>query len=47
MNHHFTTIEKAREYALAGHATLTISSLRTGARFTYKVKLATNKLKEK
>jgi hypothetical protein len=43
MSHHFTTIEAAREFALAGNATLTISSLRTGARFTYKVRQAKDK----
>jgi hypothetical protein len=38
--HHFSTIESARAFALAGNATLTISSLKTGVRFTYKVRQA-------
>ena len=40
MSQHFQSIETARTFALAGNATLTISSLKTGARFTYRVKQA-------
>jgi Family of unknown function (DUF6011) len=36
----FTSIETARAFALAGNAILTISSLRTGAHYTYRVKQA-------
>lgn len=39
----FTSIESAREFALAGNAILTISSLKTGNRFTYRVRQATDK----
>lgn len=42
-SHHFTSIESARAFALAGNATLTISSLKTGVRFTYKVRAAKDK----
>lgn len=38
MHHNFTSPEHAREYTFAGNATLTLSSERTGARYTFKVK---------
>lgn len=33
-----TTMEDVREYAFAGNATMTLVSVRTGARFTYRVR---------
>jgi Family of unknown function (DUF6011) len=40
--HHFTSIDDARAFALAGNAILTLQSLRTGTHYTYRVKQATN-----
>lgn len=34
----FGTAEAARTFALAGNATITVESLKTGARFTYRVR---------
>jgi uncharacterized protein DUF6011 len=39
----FQTIEEAKAFTLAGNATITLESLRTGAHFTYKVRQATDK----
>jgi len=39
-SHQFSTIKDACDYALAGNATLTLESLKTGAHFTFKVRLA-------
>lgn len=39
----FTSAGDARAYALAGHATLTMSSLKTGARYTFKISRARNR----
>jgi hypothetical protein len=36
----FTTAADAKTYALAGHATLTLTSQRTGARYTFKINQA-------
>jgi len=33
----FTSAADAKEYTLAGHATITLSSQRTGARYTFRV----------
>jgi Family of unknown function (DUF6011) len=41
--HRFNSIEEAKAYALAGNATMTLESLKSGAHFTYKVKQATDK----
>jgi hypothetical protein len=38
MQHHFTSLRDARTFALAGNATITLSSLRSGAHFTFKVR---------
>lgn len=38
--HNFETLQAAKAYALAGNATITLESRRTGAHFTYKVKQA-------
>lgn len=39
----FTSPDDARAYALAGHATLTMSSLKTGARYTFRISRAKNR----
>jgi hypothetical protein len=36
-DHHFTSIEDARQFALAGNAIITLQSLRSGLHFTYKI----------
>ena len=36
----FTIPTDAKTYALAGHATITLTSQRTGARYTYKINQA-------
>jgi hypothetical protein len=38
--HRFTSLADARAYALAGNATLTLQSLKSGTHFTYKVRAA-------
>lgn len=38
-----TTVDAIREFALAGNAVLTIRSLETGTRFTYKIRKAESK----
>lgn len=38
--HRFADLETARAYTLAGNATITLQSLRTGAHYTYRVKQA-------
>ena len=38
--HHFASIEDAKQFALAGNATLTLESLKTGVHFTFKVREA-------
>jgi len=38
-----TTVDAVRDYALAGNATLTIRSLKTGTRFTYRIRKAESK----
>ena len=37
-DHCFATIEDAKSFALAGNATITLQSLKSGAHFTYKVR---------
>ena len=37
MTDHFTSAAEVKSYALAGHATLTLTSERTGARYTYRI----------
>jgi uncharacterized protein DUF6011 len=39
----FQTMAEAKAFVLAGNATITLESLRTGAHFTFKVKQATDK----
>jgi hypothetical protein len=41
-NHRFNSIADAKTFALAGSAVLTLQSLRTGLRFTYKVRASKN-----
>ena len=38
--HHFETVADAKLFALAGNATITLESLRTGAHFTYRIREA-------
>ena len=42
-SHRFETLETAKAYALAGNATLTLESLKSGAHFTYRVRQAKDK----
>ena len=37
-NHHFASIQDAKTFTLAGNATITLQSLKTGAHFTFKVR---------
>ena len=37
-HHHFATVADAKQFALAGNATLTLESLKTGAHYTFKVR---------
>lgn len=39
-DHRFQDLQTAKDYALAGMATITLQSLRTGVHYTYKVKAA-------
>lgn len=39
-DHKFSSIADAKAFALAGNAIITLQSLRTGAHFTYKIRLA-------
>jgi hypothetical protein len=39
-SHRFETLADAKAYALAGNATITLQSLKTGVHFTYKIRLA-------
>ena len=39
-SHRFITCGDARAYTLAGNATITLESAKTGARYTYKVRVA-------
>jgi hypothetical protein len=36
--HHFESVADAKQFALAGNATITLESLRTGAHFTYRIR---------
>jgi hypothetical protein len=38
--HHFESVEDAKQFAFAGNAILTLESLKSGVHFTYKVKQA-------
>jgi hypothetical protein len=38
VNHHFASIADAKTFTLAGNATITLESLKTGAHFTFKVR---------
>jgi hypothetical protein len=42
-NHRFADLETARAYTLAGNATLTLESLKTGTHYTFRVRQATDK----
>ena len=37
-NHHFTTLRDAKTFALAGNATITLQSLKSGSHFTFKIR---------
>ena len=41
--HHFSSIQDAKAFALAGNAIITLQSLRSGTHYTYKVRQATDK----
>lgn len=38
INHHFASIQDAKTFVLAGNATITLESLKTGTHFTYRIK---------
>jgi hypothetical protein len=42
-SHRFADLETARAYALAGNATMTLESLKTGTHYTYRIRQATDK----
>lgn len=42
--HQFQNLDDARAYALAGNATMTLESLRSGAHYTYRIRQAKDKV---
>jgi Family of unknown function (DUF6011) len=45
-DYQFLSLDDAKAYTLAGNATITLQSLKTGAHFTYKVRQAKGKLSD-